>query len=673
MDAPEKQPTVLIVEDERIVALDIKSRLTQLGYDVVGVESSGEDAIAAVAARRPDIVLMDIKLRGAVDGIDVSQQLRQTSDVPVIFLTAYADEVTTQRAAAVAPYGYILKPFDERQLKVVIDAALQRHGMVHRLRESEAWLDATLRCAGDAVLGVIAADTGGRVRFINAEAERLTGRYQAEAVGSPLREVLRILPGNAFEGTRPHHEILIPKHGRPLPVEVLSTLIRDEGGRLYGTVCVLRDISARVRARDTHRLIAAISALLASTLETMPQDPDGGTRSPVLGRAADLVVAVLDGFCVVDVLSDDGQSIWTVAASHADRDKQEILRSALTSRSIPSDAEPGLGRVVRAGRPEIHASIAGDVDLVRFLGIDAASSAFAFGVHSVLCVPLVAGGRIYGALTLGREAGRSAYDVFDHAVAEDIAGRIAGAIDASTQYHRAQRAVRLRDDVFAIVTHDLKSPLATILASAEIMLRSPGDAAPEGMSLRRYALSIHRAGKRMHRLINDLLDAAAIETGHLTLQHGYCAADDLVREAAELFRLEAAQKSITLSTPAPEPIPILCDFERILQVFSNIIGNALKFTPGGGSIAVTASPEEGRVRFAVSDTGQGIPPEHLPHVFEQYWRGPERHRESSGLGLYIARGIVESHGGRIWAESLPGAGSTFFFTLPAAPAQGPVA
>ena len=571
--------------------------------------------------------------------------------------------MTLQRAAAVAPYGYILKPFDERELKVVIDAALQRHAMVHRLRESEAWLDATLRCAGDAVLGVIAADTGDRVRFINAEAERLTGRPQAEAVGSPLREVLRMVPGDALEGARPRHDVLLPKHGRPLPIEMLSTLIRDERGRVYGTVCVLRDITARVRAHDTHRLIAAISALLASTLETMP--PGEGARSTVLGMATDLVVGVFEGFCVVDVLSDDGRSIWTVAASHADGDKQEILRGALTPRPVPSDDEPGLGRVIRTGRPEIHASIAGDVDLARFLGIDPSSSAAALGVQSVLCVPLVAGGRIYGALTLGRGAGRSAYDVFDHVVAEDIAGRIAAAIDASTQYHRAQRAVRLRDDVFAIVTHDLRSPLATILASAELMLRSGKDTVPEG--LRKYALSIHRAGKRMQRLINDLLDAAAIETGHLTLQLGHHAANDLVSEAAELFRLEAAQRRITLSTRALGAIPILCDFDRVLQVFSNLIGNALKFTPGGGAIAVTASPQEDSVRFAVSDTGQGMPPEQLPHIFEQYWRGPERHRESSGLGLYIARGIVESHGGRIWVESLPGAGSTFSFTLPAAP------
>ena len=229
-----EQPAVLIVEDETIVALDLRGRVEGLGYRVVGGEVTGAAALSSAAALRPDIVLMDIRLRGDLDGISAADELRRTSDCAVIFITAYADEATLARASAVVPYGYLLKPFDDRALSVIMRATLQRRELIRKLRESEAWIATTLRCAGDAVLGVIATDPNGVVRAINAEAERLTGATQT-AIGRPLSEILTAVPCATHEFRRPYadHELLTTAAGAAFPIESVRSPILDEASHLW--------------------------------------------------------------------------------------------------------------------------------------------------------------------------------------------------------------------------------------------------------------------------------------------------------------------------------------------------------------------------------------------------------------------------------------------------------
>jgi PAS domain S-box-containing protein len=250
--------SILIVEDENIIALDIKTTLTNLGYAVPALASTGEEAIEKVAELDPDLVLMDIHLRGAMDGVDAAEAIRSRFDVPVVYLTAYADPATVGRARVTEPYGYVLKPFDERELHVVIEMALYRHRMASELKDSERWLSATLRSIGD---GVIAVDHLWRVRFMNPVAENLTGWPVERAIGRDLADVLRVsiatpprpLPaGDRQVGGGVAEGILFALDGRELPVEESSTTIRDPNGRVVGSVVAVRDISER-RSRDaTH-------------------------------------------------------------------------------------------------------------------------------------------------------------------------------------------------------------------------------------------------------------------------------------------------------------------------------------------------------------------------------------------------------------------------------------
>jgi len=237
------------------------------------------------------------------------------------------------------------------------------------------------------------------------------------------------------------------------------------------------------------------------------------------------------------------------------------------------------------------------------------------------------------------------------------------------RYEEAQQAVAAREEVLKIVSHDLRNPLSTIAMAASLMLDE--ELAPE--IRKRQLQTIKRAGERMNRLIQDLLEVAKLEAGRLALRTQRVEIGVLLAEAYDALQPIAAAKSIRLETTAdPSARTVDADAGRVQQVLSNLVGNAVKFTPEGGRIVITAVPTNGTVRIAVSDTGAGIPPERLEHVFGKFWQADRSDRRGLGLGLAIAKAIVEAHDGRIWVESEIGKGTTFYFTLGAEhPGAGP--
>lgn len=231
----------------------------------------------------------------------------------------------------------------------------------------------------------------------------------------------------------------------------------------------------------------------------------------------------------------------------------------------------------------------------------------------------------------------------------------------------AEEAARSREEILAIVSHDLRNPLNAALMSAALLL----ELLPDGeRTMERTQLQIiKRSTERMTRLIQDLLDVARIEAGHLSVEAHPIEVNALLREAVEVHLPVADVEGIRLEARVSgRGERILADHERLVQVLSNLVGNALKFTGKGGSILVTAEALEGEVRISVADSGPGIPAESLPHLFTPFWQARKADRRGAGLGLPIAAGIVEAHGGAIWAESEVGKGSTFSFTVPLADA-----
>ncbi|WP_035042968.1 HD domain-containing phosphohydrolase [Desulfovibrio sp. X2] len=252
----------MIVEDEAIVALDIQSRLRSMGYDVVRQVASGEAAVSSARELRPDLILMDIMLEGPMDGIEAAGMISAEMHIPIIYLTAYADETTLQRAKVTDPFGYIIKPFEDRELSINIEMALYKHDMDRRVRDHERWLTTTLHSIGD---GVVATDARGSVTFLNPAARRLLGFEDNRAVGRELDAVVHIvdeqtgdlhldIAGQALRGEQRGELdgdlILVTRGGEKIPVQLNISLIARGDGGAQGTVLVVRDVSERRRAEQ---------------------------------------------------------------------------------------------------------------------------------------------------------------------------------------------------------------------------------------------------------------------------------------------------------------------------------------------------------------------------------------------------------------------------------------
>ena len=233
---------ILIVEDESLVARDIENMAVSQGYEVCGIASTGDQSIEMAAQFQPDLVLMDVIIKGSLDGISTAEKIWDSYRIPIIYVTAYADEHTLKRAKITEAFGYILKPFDERELKIAIEMAYYKSRMGTKLREREEWLSALLKSIGD---GVIATDKSGTITFMNPLAERLTAWHQKEALRQPLREVFRTVVSR--DGDEPEI-VLWARNGKKFSIEETNMPMSDGRNNSSGHVLVFRDISARKSA-----------------------------------------------------------------------------------------------------------------------------------------------------------------------------------------------------------------------------------------------------------------------------------------------------------------------------------------------------------------------------------------------------------------------------------------
>ncbi|HEX6239772.1 MAG TPA: HAMP domain-containing sensor histidine kinase, partial [Polyangiales bacterium] len=246
---------------------------------------------------------------------------------------------------------------------------------------------------------------------------------------------------------------------------------------------------------------------------------------------------------------------------------------------------------------------------------------------------------------------------------EELARRCATALDQAILLDELRETVEARDMLLALVSHDLRNPLNAISLTAGSM-----SAPPEGGERRKSSAElklIQRSAAHMHVMLEDLLTAASIDSGKFVVDAVAVDAALLVREALAMTGPLLEARRLTLEQHCDDKLPsVRADALRVQQVFSNLIGNAAKFTPYGGTLRITATRDGPAVRFGVSDSGPGIAPDLIPLIFRRYWTAGGNHRSTSlGLGLFIAQRIVDAHGGRIWVESVEGQGAAFYFTL----------
>jgi signal transduction histidine kinase/integral membrane sensor domain MASE1 len=394
-------------------------------------------------------------------------------------------------------------------------------------------------------------------------------------------------------------------------------------------------IRAKERSEAGSRFLAEASKRLQESLN------DEVTLEKIAGLA---VPAIAD--CCSIIVIDERERVRRVATVHKDPDKQHIAEDLGRRFPGPQHSGADLGTVLRRERA-LWLSDGGELN-----------------VTSCLVAPLRSRAKGLGVVSLLRTGPAPGYDEADRALAEELADRAALAVENARLYQEAQGAVLSREEVLAVVSHDLNNVLSAMMGSTQLMLRS---AEEEGRQVDKKGLRIiQRSAQRMARLIGDLLDAASLDAGVLSLEVAPQNADDLIREAVEMEGPLAEQKGLRLDGSSLDvAVKVVCDRSRIVQVLANLISNALKFTEVG-TIRLGIRRSERELVFEVCDTGKGIPPEQLEHIFDRYWTGKVPEASGHGLGLHIAKGIIEAHGGKIWAESHRGQGSAFFFTLPLA-------
>lgn len=416
---------------------------------------------------------------------------------------------------------------------------------------------------------------------------------------------------------------------------------RCEPVRVVGSIVDITELKATEAA---YRFLSAAGAELETALDVT-------STAATLARIS---VPELAGFCLVDLLQEDG-SLRRVAVAHERPGAEPMLAAGATIEAgAPLEAvESGHVQGATGNGTGHHACSTIGVDAEVVIG-------------GYVTVPICGRDRTLGAVTFGYADNRRCIDPLHVLTVKELAKRAGLALSNAKLYEVAQSAVRSRNEVLGMVSHDLRLPLNTIVATLSLL----SDSMPERRSdVRNWVEIIDRATWQIQHLIEDLLDVSRMESDEFTVEQHAASVVTMIRDACNTLEPVAAARQIRLRTVLPDSLPAVnVDAAKVVRVISNLVGNAIKFSDVGGTIEVCGERRGDWVLIAVRDHGPGIPPDQLTHVFDRFWQGRENDRRGAGLGLSIARGIFEAHGGRIWVRSRENEGSTFWFTLPIADA-----
>lgn len=526
----------------------------------------------------------------------------------------------------------------------------------------DARLSAIVNIAADAI---IAIDSSQYITLFNSGAEKIFGYSAAEAIGQPLQillpegvrsrhaEHIREFAGSESHARRMGERRTISgrrKSGEVFPAEASIAKAMVDGEWMY--TVILRDATERRRTEAALQFLAETGKELNRSLDL----------DDTAERAARAAIPVMADACVIDILNEDGQ-LATFAVAASSPDEQARLR-AERETGLRSGARELQMRARERTSPLVLASLA-TADITN-AGLEPAMvrSMTDIPVRSLMMFPLALRGQRHGAMTLLITHSERSYDDSYVVLAGELAARVAHAIDNAQLYQKSRQAVAVRDEVVAIVSHDLRNPLSVVKMCTSTLLQEP---LPDAESVTDLARTAYQSAEWMNTIIQDLLDVAHLESGKLTLRTEPASMAAVIDHAVELHSPIAEERGVSLTSTVESSLPSVgMDVSRMGQVLANLIGNALKFTERGGSVTVAARANgDESVLVSVADTGRGISSSDLPHLFDRFWQASRGDlKRGTGLGLAIAKGIVEAHEGRIWAESEEGKGATFSISLP---------
>jgi PAS domain S-box-containing protein len=621
--------SVLIVEDEVIVAQNLASKLEKLGYTVTGTAINGHEAVAMALAHRPQLVLMDIKLQGELDGIATVEKIKKHLDVPVIYLTAHSDPNTLSRAKISKPYGYVLKPFDERDLATQIELALYKHEADRRVREQREWLRITLTSIGDAV---IATDEAGLVTFINPVAESLTGWKQDEAIDQPVQEVFRVVD----EHTRKvvddpvrkvlqsgkivalaNHTVLLRKGGGEVPIDDSGAPILDTRGRILGVVLVFRDISGRRRAEEA---LQRSQRKLSTILE---QIPDG---VGVINRDGEFI---LSNSALRAYISS------TMPSVHPEGMKRFHSWDA-DGRPLPPDQWPGpralRGEIVSPGVEFRYTGDDGSDVWVLVSAVPYRSEDEDENVGAIAVVKDITD------LKKTEQKLRQLNETLEQKVAERtrvIESRSKQLQALAVEMIEAEEHERRR------LADHLHGELQQMLAAAKIQLEAVSQGQPDELILSnvRHLLeaSIRESRHLAHELFPQVLQRADLGD----------ALKWIARHFREQFGLQVALEIDATRQAESKPIKMFL-FRAVKELLFNVVKHA-----DVKSARIDLAMSDGCLVLTVSDRGRGIKPDIL-----------NIDAAPVGLGLLSLRERAQYLGGSLAIETSPGLGSRVTLKVP---------
>lgn len=530
-------------------------------------------------------------------------------------------------------------------------ARRQAERAMRLLQQAEEKFRNLIESAPDAM---VIMDSSGLIHLINRQTEVLFGYSRAELIGKPAELLLpeesreeqrRQLASLTLQaGQRPTETSLSlfarKKDGSSFPVDIALSPLRM-GDSLFITADI-RDISERVRLENQRRSLFELGTELATSLD----------YSANLQKIAQALVPKFSDCCVVYGPDEHPHEPVRVVA---DRDLEncaaleDAFRMALIGPFLDSPA------------PIVNINVPKNDELDPAIQ----EACRRFEIKSYVILPMSAHGCSLGAMGLFFRINGKPFEEGDLPFYKELSNRAALALYKARLYRQAQDAIRGRDDIIAVISHDLKNPLAAIQLNAQLLSRLASKGASIAGPYKKFADRIMRSVTEMHLLISNLLDFDKIRAGVFALEPRANEIHPILERCLSLVEPLATAKSLKLETDIDSDLPqLMCDPDRICQVFSNLVGNAIKFTESGGSVCVQVKKDLAEIIFSVTDSGPGIDPNQLPHVFNRYWQSKGTSQMGHGLGLFIAKGIVEAHQGRIWVESQLGQGSSFYFTIP---------
>lgn len=530
------------------------------------------------------------------------------------------------------------------------------------LRTSQdARLSAIVSIAADAIISI---DPEQRITLFNTGAEVIFGYSADEILGQPLdillpeesrerhREHIRAFAMSPINARRMGERSSITarrRSGEIFPAEASISKVRIDGEWMF--TVILRDASERKRTEEGLQFLAATGRELNLSLDVVE----------TLERVTRATVPVLADCCAVDLFRED----WSLAhyAVAADDPDEDAIFRAKRSRAQGGGTPLYVQRLMRErSEPLVIPHVTREVVASIGMTPEGDQTAIAERLHSVMLFPLKLRSRNPGLMTFFMTHSERGYDETYFTLASELAGRVAIAVDNAELYRRSLEAVAVRDEVVAIVSHDLRNPLSVIKMCASTLSDEP---LPDTHTIVDLAHTVHQSAEWMNTIIEDLLDVARIESGKLVMRVEPTRVNEIISQTRTFHETLAHDRGLHLVTEIEDGLPLVSiDPMRMSQVLSNLIGNALKFTERGGTISIRAKRQDGRVVITVSDTGRGISEEDLPKLFDRFWQARRGDlKRGTGLGLAIVKGIVEAHGGRIWVDSAIDRGTTFTFSL----------